>query len=57
MRLLIMPMLTGKTNVPPVDGPAVTDRNKHQAEGENELIRVKHGSLAPPGGCATVPPH
>jgi hypothetical protein len=27
--LLMMPMMTGKTNVRPVDGPAVTDRDKH----------------------------
>jgi hypothetical protein len=27
-RLLMMPMITGKTNVGPVDGPAVTDRDK-----------------------------
>ena len=26
---LTMPLMTGKTNVRPVDGPAVTDRDKH----------------------------
>jgi hypothetical protein len=26
---LTMPVMTGKTNVGPVDGPAVTDRDKH----------------------------
>jgi hypothetical protein len=26
---LMMAMMTGKTNVRPVDGPAVTDRDKH----------------------------
>jgi hypothetical protein len=41
MRLLMMPMLTGKTNVPPVDGPAVTDRNKHQAEDENDTTQKR----------------
>jgi hypothetical protein len=34
----MMPM-TGKTNVRPVDGPAVTDRNKHQAEDENDVTQ------------------
>jgi len=24
-----MPLMAGKTNVRPVDGPAVTDRDKH----------------------------
>jgi len=28
---LMMPMMTGKTNIRPVDGPAVTDRDKHYA--------------------------
>jgi hypothetical protein len=35
----MMPMMTGKTNVRPVDGPAVTDRNKHQAEDENDMTQ------------------
>ena len=26
---LTMPLMTGKTNVRPVDGPAVTDRDEH----------------------------
>jgi hypothetical protein len=26
---LMMPLITGKTNVRPVDGPAVTDGDKH----------------------------
>jgi hypothetical protein len=29
LRLLMMPMMTGKANVGPVDGPAVTDRDEH----------------------------
>ena len=37
----MMPMLTGKTNVRPVDGPAVTDRNKHQAEDENDTTQKR----------------
>jgi hypothetical protein len=36
---LMMPMMTGKTNVRPVDGPAVTNRDKHQAEDENDMTQ------------------
>jgi hypothetical protein len=32
-------LMTGKTNVRPVDGAAVTDRNKHEAEDENEVTQ------------------
>ena len=32
-------MMTGKTNVRAVDGPAVADRNKHQAEDENNMTQ------------------
>jgi len=28
---LIKPMMTGKSNVRPVDGPVMTNRDKHQA--------------------------
>jgi hypothetical protein len=34
-----MPTMTGKTNVRPVDGPAVTNRDKHQAENENDMTQ------------------
>ena len=33
----MMPMMAGKTNVRPVDGPAVTDRDKRYAEYENDM--------------------
>jgi hypothetical protein len=36
---LMMPMMTRKTNVRPVDGPAVTDRDKHQADNENDITQ------------------
>ena len=38
---LTMPMMTGKTNVSTVDGPAVTDRNKHKAEDENDMTQKR----------------
>jgi hypothetical protein len=38
---LMMPMMTGKTNVRPVDGPAVTNRDNHQAEDENDMTRKR----------------
>jgi hypothetical protein len=31
--------MTGETNVRPVDGPAVTNRDKHQAEDENDMTQ------------------
>jgi hypothetical protein len=34
-----MPVMTGKTSVRPVDGPAVTDCDKHQAEDENDVTQ------------------
>jgi hypothetical protein len=37
----MMPMMTGKTNVRPVDGPAVTDRDKHKAEDENDMTQKR----------------
>ena len=36
---LTMPLMTGKTNVRPVDGPAVTDRDKHWAEDVNDMTQ------------------
>ena len=35
----MMPMTTGKTNVRPVDGPAMTDRDKYKAEDENDMTQ------------------
>ena len=37
----MMPMMTGKTNVRPVDGPAVTDRDKHKPEDENDMTQKR----------------
>jgi hypothetical protein len=37
----MMPMMTGKTNVCPVDGPAVTDRDKHEAEGKHDMTQKR----------------
>jgi hypothetical protein len=31
--------MTGKTNVRPVDRQAVTDRDKHEAEDENDMTQ------------------
>ena len=47
----MMPLMTGKTNVRPVDGTAVTDRDKHQAEDENDMTQ-KWTVLA-----QALPPH
>jgi hypothetical protein len=38
---LTMPMMTGKTDVRPVDGPAVTNRDEHQAEDENDMTQKR----------------
>jgi hypothetical protein len=35
----MIPMMGGKTNVRPVDGPPVTDRNERQAEYENDMTQ------------------
>jgi hypothetical protein len=32
-------MKTGKTNLRPVDGPAMSDGAKHQAENENDMTQ------------------
>ena len=36
-----MPMMTGKTNVRPVDGPAMANGDKHQAEDENDMTQKR----------------
>jgi hypothetical protein len=48
---LMMPMITGNTNICPIDGPAVTNRDKHQAEQENDTTQ-KRTVLA-----KALPPH